>query len=119
MALERIYDDARVEVHQVVVGPVDNNVNIIRCKRTGQGLLIDAANEHEMLLELCQEFGVTNVVETHGHWDHIQAVEQLREAGIAVAVSQEDAAMLPSYDLVIADDSAIAGMEQRQSRVFS
>jgi glyoxylase-like metal-dependent hydrolase (beta-lactamase superfamily II) len=108
MTLERIYDDARVEVHQVVVGPVDNNVNIIRCKRTGEGLLIDAANEHEMLLELCRRFGVTNVVETHGHWDHIQAVEQLREAGIAVAVSAEDAEMLPSYDLTIADDAAIA-----------
>ncbi len=108
MALELIYDDAQVEVHQVVVGPVDNNVNIIRCKRTGEGLLIDAANEHELLLELCQRFGVTNVLETHGHWDHIQAVEALREAGIAVAVTKEDAAMLPSYDLTIADDAAIS-----------
>ena len=108
MALELLYDDARVEVHQVVVGPVDNNVNIIRCKRTGEGLLIDAANEHELLLELCQRFGVTNVVETHGHWDHIQAVEQLREAGIAVAVTEQDADMLPSYDLTIADDSVIS-----------
>ncbi len=107
MALQLLYDDARVEVHQVVVGPVDNNVNIIRCKRTGAGLLIDAANEHDLLLELCQQFGVTKVIETHGHWDHIQAVEPLRAAGIEVAVTKQDAAMLPSYDLIIDDDAAI------------
>ena len=107
MALQLLYDDARVEVHQVVVGPVDNNVNIIRCKRTGAGLLIDAANEHDLLLELCQQFGVTKVIETHGHWDHIQAVEPRRSEGIEVAVTKQDAAMLPSYDLIIDDDAAI------------
>jgi glyoxylase-like metal-dependent hydrolase (beta-lactamase superfamily II) len=105
--LQLIYDDASVEVHQIVVGPVENNVNIVRCKRTGEGLLIDAANEHERLLELCQRFGVTQVLETHGHWDHIQAVEPLREAGISVAVTAQDAAMLPSYDLTIDDDVAV------------
>jgi glyoxylase-like metal-dependent hydrolase (beta-lactamase superfamily II) len=105
--LQLIYDDASVEVHQIVVGPVENNVNIVRCKRTGEGLLIDAANEHERLLELCQRFGVTQVLETHGHWDHIQAVESLREAGISVAVTAQDAAMLPSYDLTIDDDVAV------------
>ena len=72
--LEKIWSDAAVEVHQIVVGPMDNNVYVIRCRRSGEAMLIDAANEHEALLEICTDLGVNQVVETHGHWDHIQAV---------------------------------------------
>ena len=47
------------------------------------------------------------VLETHGHWDHIQAVPQLRDAGYSVGVTAEDAKMLPSYDEVLTDDDLI------------
>ena len=47
------------------------------------------------------------VVETHGHWDHIQAVEAVRDAGIDVAVTQADAGMLPSYDQILEDESVV------------
>jgi len=101
------YQDTAVEVHRVVVGPVENNVYIIRCRETGDSLLIDAANEHDLLLELCRDLNVRQVVETHGHWDHIQAVEAVRDAGIDVAVTQADAAMLPSYDQILEDESVV------------
>jgi glyoxylase-like metal-dependent hydrolase (beta-lactamase superfamily II) len=101
------YQDAAVEVHRLVVGPVDNNVYILRCRTTGESLLIDAANEHDKLLELCKALDVRQVVETHGHWDHIQAVEAVRDAGIDVAVTQADAAMLPSYDQILEDRSTL------------
>lgn len=101
------YQDTAVEVHRVVVGPMDNNVYIVRCRASGDALLIDAANEHDLLLELCQDLGVHFVVETHGHWDHIQAVEAVRDAGIAVAVTQADADMLPSYDQILEDESVV------------
>ena len=102
-----IWDATGVEIHQVVVGPVDNNVLILRCTETGDAVLLDAANEHERLLQLCQRLGVRRVLETHGHWDHIQAVPQLRDAGYSVGVTAQDAAMLPSYDEVIDDESVI------------
>lgn len=105
--LEEIWSDAATEVHQIVVGPMDNNVYVLRCRRTGQAMLIDAANEHEALLEICRRLGVTQVVETHGHWDHIQAVPAVRDAGISVAVTSADAGMLPSYDLVLEDDEVL------------
>jgi glyoxylase-like metal-dependent hydrolase (beta-lactamase superfamily II) len=102
-----IWDATGVEIHQVVVGPVDNNVLVLRCTETGDAVLLDAANEHERLLELCQRLGVRRVLETHGHWDHIQAVPQLRDAGYSVGVTAQDAGMLPSYDEVIEDDAVI------------
>jgi glyoxylase-like metal-dependent hydrolase (beta-lactamase superfamily II) len=101
------YEDTQVEIHKVIVGPVDNNVYVVRCKETGDAVLVDAANEHEQLLELCRSLGVRRVVETHGHWDHIQAVPQLRDAGYDVAVTAEDAAMLPSYDSLLEDDTVL------------
>jgi glyoxylase-like metal-dependent hydrolase (beta-lactamase superfamily II) len=106
-AVDVHYQDEQVEIHKVVVGPFDNNVFVVRCRQSGDALLVDAANEHEQLLQLCRDLGVRKVVETHGHWDHIQAVPQLRDAGYEVAVRAEDAAMLPSYDLLLEDDDVL------------
>jgi glyoxylase-like metal-dependent hydrolase (beta-lactamase superfamily II) len=103
--VELVWSDARAEVHRFVVGPIANNVYVVRCKRTGEATLLDAANEHDRLLRVATRLGVTSVLETHGHWDHIGAVEQVREAGIDVWVRQEDAGMLPSYDHLLEDDT--------------
>ena len=101
------WSETGVEVHKVVVGPVDNNVFVIRCTSSGEAVLIDAANEHERLLELCRGLGVRTVLETHGHWDHIQAIPAVREAGYEVGVTAQDAAMLPSYDYLLEDDTVV------------
>jgi glyoxylase-like metal-dependent hydrolase (beta-lactamase superfamily II) len=101
------WSDERAEIHKIVVGPFENNVFVLRCKETGEAVLLDAANEHEKLLELCRALGVRQVLETHGHWDHIQAVPELRDAGYRVAVTQGDADMLPSYDDILEDESVV------------
>ncbi|HTW10489.1 MAG TPA: MBL fold metallo-hydrolase [Acidimicrobiales bacterium] len=101
------YEDGVAAVHRTVVGPLDNNVFVVRCAQTGVALMVDAANEHEKLLELCRRLGVREVVETHGHWDHIQAVPQVRAAGLRVGVSAADAPLLPSYDFLLEDDDVI------------
>ncbi len=101
------YEDGTAEIHQVVVGPVDNNVYVLRCKATGEAVLVDAANEHERLLDLCRSLGVRTVLETHGHWDHVQAVPAVRDAGYQVGVTGADAGMLPSYDFVMEDEAVI------------
>jgi glyoxylase-like metal-dependent hydrolase (beta-lactamase superfamily II) len=106
-SVEILYEDPSVEVHRTVVGSLDNNVYVIRCKRSGDALLVDAADEHNHLLEVARRLGVRSVVETHGHHDHIQAVPAFREAGLEVAITQADAEMLPAYDLLLDDDVAL------------
>ncbi len=101
------WQDSAAEIHRLVVGPLDNNVYVLRCRRSGQAVLLDAANEHERLLDLCRALDVRQVLETHGHWDHIQAVPELRDAGYSVHVTAEDAAMLPSYDEILTHDEVI------------
>ena len=102
------YESTAVRVDKVVVGPYENNAYVVRCKQTGEAVLVDAANEHELLVPLCQALGVRRVLTTHGHFDHIQAVEACREAGLDVGVAAEDAKMLPSYDFVIGDEDVIS-----------
>jgi glyoxylase-like metal-dependent hydrolase (beta-lactamase superfamily II) len=103
------FEDSQVEITKVSVGPMDNNVYVVRCRDTGEAVMLDAANEHEKLLELCQTLDVRKVLETHGHWDHIQAVPAVRDAGYDVGVTAEDAGMLADqgYDFILEDDSVI------------
>jgi glyoxylase-like metal-dependent hydrolase (beta-lactamase superfamily II) len=107
MPLLAHYEDPTVRVEKLVVGPYENNVFVVRSKGTGEAVIIDAANEHELLLEVSRATGVKRVLTTHGHFDHIQAVTQMRDAGIDVGIAAEDAKMLPSYDFTIPDDDVI------------
>ena len=103
------WSNSDVEVHKVVVGPVDNNVFVVRCRASGESVMIDAANEHELLLDLCRRLDVRRVLETHGHWDHIGAVTEVREAGYEVGVTAADAPMLSDvgYDVLLDDAEVI------------
>jgi glyoxylase-like metal-dependent hydrolase (beta-lactamase superfamily II) len=101
------YETSDVRIDKYVVGPFENNVFVVRDKGTGEALIVDAANEHELLLEVSRATGVRRVLTTHGHWDHIQAVTALRDAGIEVGVASADAEMLPSYDFTIPDDDVL------------
>jgi glyoxylase-like metal-dependent hydrolase (beta-lactamase superfamily II) len=107
MARPAHFEDADVRVEKLVVGPFENNVFVVRSKGTGDAVIIDAANEHELLLEVSRATGVRRVLTTHGHFDHIQAVTAMRDAGIDVGIATEDASMLPSYDFTIPDDDVI------------
>jgi glyoxylase-like metal-dependent hydrolase (beta-lactamase superfamily II) len=101
------YAATGVRVDKFDVGPYENNAFVVRCTETGQAVLIDAANEHDRLAEICEHAGVRRVLTTHGHWDHIQAVVPLRDAGLDIAIGADDASMLPTYDTVLHDDEVI------------
>lgn len=101
------YETSEVRIEKIVVGPFENNVFVVRSKATGEAVIVDAANEHDLLLEVSRATGVRRVLTTHGHFDHIQAVTQMRDAGIDVGVAEADAQMLPAYDFTIPDDDVI------------
>jgi len=113
------YETSDVRIDKYVVGPFENNVFVVRDKGTGAALIVDAANEHDLLLEVSRATGVRRVLTTHGHWDHIQAVTALRDAGIEVGVASADAEMLPSYDFTIPDDDVLTLGELRLRAVHT
>ncbi|HTJ75175.1 MAG TPA: MBL fold metallo-hydrolase [Acidimicrobiales bacterium] len=101
------YSDDQVEITKIVVGPMVNNVFVVRCVETGEAVLVDAADEPDILVALARQLNVGDVLTTHGHGDHIQAVPAMRDAGHRVGVGPADAAMLPAHDFEIADDDVI------------
>lgn len=83
---------------KVSVGPMDNNAYLVTCSRTGETLLIDAANDADVLLDLVREHApsVTLILTTHQHFDHWQALAALAEAtGAPTAAHELDADPLP------------------------
>ena len=61
------------------VGPMDNNAYLITCSATGETLLIDAANDAPILLELIERYAPTLslIVTSHQHPDHWLALAEV------------------------------------------
>jgi glyoxylase-like metal-dependent hydrolase (beta-lactamase superfamily II) len=64
-------------VRKLSVGPMDNNVYVVADTETGDALVVDAANEAERIRAAVSDLSPIAVVQTHGHWDHIQAWDDL------------------------------------------
>ena len=71
-----------VTIVKASVGPVDNNVYLVNCSETVETLLIDAANDPDVLIGLIREHApkVALIVTSHQHFDHWQALEAVAEA---------------------------------------
>ncbi len=87
----------QLSMSKIAVGPMDNNAYLLRCDRTGEGLLIDAANEAPRLLELVgTDLPLVRVVTTHRHGDHWQALaEVVSKTGARTVAHPLDAPSLP------------------------
>ncbi|MFC7503841.1 MBL fold metallo-hydrolase [Nocardioides sp. CPCC 206347] len=69
-----------------------NNAYLLRCRATGDQVLIDAADAADTLLALVGDAGLTTVVTTHQHWDHHRALAAVVEAtGADVVAGEPDA----------------------------
>lgn len=101
---------AALAVSKIAVGPYDNNCYLLRCTRTGEQLLIDAADEPELLLELAGPDGLESIVTTHRHGDHWQALPAVASAtGATTYAHPLDAPKLPvEVDRLVEDGDTIA-----------
>ena len=78
----------RLRITKVAVNEqTSNNCYLLRCRETGDQVLIDAADSAETLLPLIGAEGLTTVVTTHQHWDHHRALAAVVEATGAVVVA--------------------------------
>ena len=92
---------------KVSVGPMDNNAYLVTCSQTGETLLIDAANDPKILLELTERFApkLSLIVTSHQHQDHWMALEEVAgSTGAPTAAHRLDAEPLP-----VSPDQLLAG----------
>lgn len=85
------------ELYKSILGSVYTNCYFLKNKSTGEVLIVDPADEAEKIFEKVNEISGTPkaVLLTHGHFDHIQAVEGVRQKyHIPVYAQREEAKML-------------------------
>ena len=87
-------DAAGLHVKKFSVEPYDNNVYVI--SSSGVALIVDGANDADRILAEVSDVKVKAIIQTHGHFDHVQALERLTsELDVPVFAHGQDAKMMP------------------------
>ncbi|QXE37432.1 MBL fold metallo-hydrolase [Streptomyces sp. GMY02] len=100
-----VHELTALMISKVAVGPMENNAYLLRCRATGEQLLIDAANDAATLLTLIGDDGIASVVTTHRHGDHWQALAEVVGAtGARTYAGRYDAEGIPVPTDVLVED---------------
>ncbi|MCF8009805.1 MAG: MBL fold metallo-hydrolase [Clostridiales bacterium] len=91
-------------LERMSVGPMESNCYIIGCEETKEVAVIDPGDEEERIIDCIKQLEVkcSKIILTHGHVDHIGALEKVQQAtGAKVYIHEDDAEMLkdPSKNL--------------------
>lgn len=68
-----------ISIIKLAVGPYDNDSYVVACADTGSAVVVDAAAEADRILEACEGLEVVSVPTTHGHLDHIGALDEVKD----------------------------------------
>lgn len=83
----------------MAVGGMGSNCYLIGCEQTKEAAVVDPGAEGQRILSRLEKHGLkcTKVILTHGHVDHIGALEDVLNAtGAEVLIHEADAGMLTS-----------------------
>ena len=91
-----------MKIYRVVVGPIQENCYIIKNDETNEGIIIDPGDEGDRIMTAVEKAGIKSVPAifiTHGHGDHVSALDEVKAAtGAKVYMSEEDAPMLRAWN---------------------
>lgn len=100
-----------MNIRKVCVGPLENNVYVVACTQTAQAVLIDAADEADRLIEEMSDVTPLAILTTHGHWDHVGAVEAVAQHyGIPFRLNPADQSIVSTpIDEPLANETITVG----------
>ncbi len=114
-----IYSNSNTEVKRLVVGFLENNCYLLKCVRSGEIAIIDPGAEAGKILANVHQEEVRYILITHGHHDHIGALEELRKKvkGL-VGIHPLDACLLRNSPDFWLEDEQILRVGNLQIRVI-
>ena len=70
----------KLELQQMVLGPVYTNCYFLKNKETGEALIVDPADSPKRIFQKVEDMGAkpVGILLTHGHFDHIMAVQAVK-----------------------------------------
>ena len=94
----------KLELQQMVLGPVYTNCYFLKNKETGETLIVDPADSPKRIFQKVEDMGAkpVGILLTHGHFDHIMAVQAVKaEYQIPVYACRQEEEMLrePSVNM--------------------
>jgi glyoxylase-like metal-dependent hydrolase (beta-lactamase superfamily II) len=102
-----VHELGHLLISKLAVGPYNNNTYLLRCRDTGDQVLVDAAAEPERILDLVGPDGLQLIITTHLHPDHWQALAEVAAAtGAPTAAHPVDAPGIPVPTDVLLPDGA-------------
>jgi len=96
-----------IKIEMLPVGMFQSNCYIAWCSDTNEGVVIDAGDEGDTILAAVKKLNVSIklILETHGHLDHVGALDQVVPAlGVPVCMHK--------------DEIAIYGILKKQASMF-
>jgi len=72
------YEGQDLIVRKIRVGSMENNSYVLEDPSTHDALFVDACFEPETLEAACDGANIVAIVQTHGHFDHVQALAELK-----------------------------------------
>ena len=95
-----------MKIHTLVVGPIQTNCYIVEDEASREALVIDPGGEAKKIIDfICErQLNISQIVITHGHFDHVGANQKLKDAtGAPILVHQADDFFLPLSESPRAD----------------
>ncbi|MGI8773921.1 MAG: MBL fold metallo-hydrolase [Actinomycetota bacterium] len=90
------YEGPDLIVRKLRVGDMENNTYVLEDPSSHEALLVDGCFEADGILAGLSGANVVGIVQTHGHFDHVQALPELKEAlGVPVHAHPADDYPIP------------------------
>ncbi len=100
----------RLQIGRLALAPFGTNAYLLTCRQTGESLVVDAPGEADRIVEALRGATPKYLLLTHGHMDHIGALDELRARfQVSLAAHPADAAALsPPPEIRLSDGDTVS-----------